>query len=220
MTRFFITATGTDIGKSFITAALTLSARRLGHSVAALKPLVSGFDPNDWATSDPGVLLAAQGLPATDLDRIAPFRFTAPLSPDMAASREGRSVDVAGLLQFSRQAMQGPEEIILIEGVGGVMVPLDATHTVLDWIKALDIASLLVAGSYLGTISHTLTALRVMEAAGCPVRSVIISESVDSPVPPAETAETIRRFAPDTPIVIVRRHQMAENVTELDTLLA
>jgi len=220
MTRFFITATGTDIGKSFITAALIRSARRLGHSVAAFKPLVSGFDPNDWANSDPGVLLAAQGRPSTDLDRIAPFRFAAPLSPDMAASREGRSVDVAGLIQFSRQALQGPEEIVLIEGVGGVMVPLDATQTVLDWIKALEIPSLLVAGSYLGTISHTLTALRVMAAAGCPVRAVIISESVESPVHPEETAETIRRFAPDTPILIVPRHRTAEDVTELDALLA
>jgi dethiobiotin synthetase len=220
MTRFFVTATGTDIGKSFITAALVRSARRLGHSVAAFKPLVSGFDPNDWANSDPGVLLAAQGLPPTELDRLAPFRFTAPLSPDMAAAREGRSVDVAGLIQFSRQALQGPEEIVLIEGVGGVMVPLDATHTVLDWIKALEIPSLLVAGSYLGTISHTLTALTVMDAAGCPVRAVIISESVESPVPLEETAETIQRFAPDTPILIVRRHQTAEDVAELDALLA
>jgi dethiobiotin synthetase len=220
MTRFFVTATGTDIGKSFITAALVLSARRLGHSVAALKPLVSGFDPADWAASDPGVLLAAQGLPPTELDRIAPFRFAAPLSPDMAASREGRSVDVAALIEFSHQALRGPEDIVLIEGVGGVMVPLDATHTVLDWIKALEIPSLLVAGSYLGTISHTLTSLRVTEAAGCPVRAVIISESVESPVPPEETAETIRRFVPDTPIVIVPRHRAAEDVKELDLLLS
>lgn len=219
MTRLFVTATGTDIGKSFVTASLAATVRRQGKSVLALKPVASGFDPDDWADSDPGVLLRAQGLGAESLDRVAPFRFRAPLSPDMAAAREGRALDFDAVTRFCRTAIDGPDEAVLVEGVGGVMVPLDDRHTVLDWIAALKIPALLVAGSYLGTISHTLTALVALAGRDCPVRAVVISESAVSPVPPEETAAAIRRFAPGMEIVIVGRHAVWEDVTNLAPLL-
>jgi dethiobiotin synthetase len=87
----FVSGTGTDIGKTFVTAALIHELRRRGRAVDALKPVVSGFDPAQLAASDPGVFLAALGRAPTAaaLDRIAPWRYSAPLSPDMAARREG-----------------------------------------------------------------------------------------------------------------------------------
>src|SRR6202012_761398 len=114
--------------------------------------------------SDPAELLAALDCPATliEIERIAPWRFGAPLSPDLAAQREGRVVDFNALVGFSRAAITGARGVMLIEGVGGVMVPLDDRHTVLDWMTVLRIPVLLVAGSYLGTLSHTLTALHVL----------------------------------------------------------
>lgn len=217
MTRLFVTATGTGVGKTFVTAALAAAARRAGCSVRALKPLVSGFDPADWSKSDPAILLAAQGLPPAALDRVAPWRFVAPLSPDMAAARECRLIELGALVQFCRAALAGPEEVVLIEGVGGVMVPLDEGHTVLDWIRALDIPVLLVAGSYLGTISHTLTALHAL--AGSAVRAVVIDETPSSTVPLDETARTIERFAAGVPVLTLRAPPAADDLARLAGLI-
>ena len=163
MTAIFVTATGTDIGKTFVTAGLIRHFRAAGRAVEAIKPVVSGFDPAALQTSDPGVLLAALGRPVTieEIDRISPWRFAAPLSPDLAAAREGRAIGFDALLDFSRRPAKAGS-ILFIEGVGGIMVPLDDKHTVLDWMTALRIPLLLVVGSYLGTISHTLTALHVL----------------------------------------------------------
>src|SRR5215217_5058199 len=96
MSAFFVTATGTAVGKTFVTAGLIRQLRRAGRTVKALKPVVSGFDSSFSADSDPGVLLTALGgsVSLADIERIAPWRFSAPLSPDMAAQREGRSLDL------------------------------------------------------------------------------------------------------------------------------
>ena len=94
MAAVFVTGTGTDVGKTFVTAALIRHLRATGRSVDALKPVVSGFDATQIEASDPGVLLAALGRAATpdELDRISPWRFAAPLSPDLAAQAEGRAL--------------------------------------------------------------------------------------------------------------------------------
>jgi dethiobiotin synthetase len=85
------------------------------------------------------------------------------------------------------------------------MVPLTEGETVLDWIAALGTPSLLVAGSYLGTISHTLTAAEALRQRRLPIAGIVISESEASPVPPEETRATLRRFLPGTAIAIVPR---------------
>ena len=163
MTAIFITATGTDVGKTFVAASLIGHFRQMGRLVEAIKPVVSGFDPAQAATSDPGVLLKALGLPVTaqQIERISPWRFRAALSPDLAARREGRSIDVDNVIAFCQSAIERRQDMLLIEGVGGVMVPLDEHRTILDVMMALRLPLILVTGSYLGTISHTLTALEL-----------------------------------------------------------
>jgi len=105
---------------------------------------------------------------------------------------------------FSRQGATGAGRV-LIEGVGGVMVPLDERHTVLDWMSALRLPLLLVTGSYLGTISHTLTALRVLAQCNLEIAAVAVSESVTPGAPLDETVATIARFADAIEVVGVPR---------------
>ncbi len=195
MSALFITATGTDVGKTFVTAGLIRALRSAGRQVDALKPVVSGFEMPAAAASDPGVLLAALGRSATpqELDRISPWRFKAPLSPDMAARLDGRCVDFEALVTLCRDRIAAADAL-LIEGVGGIMAPLDETHTVLDWMVALKLPVLLVAGSYLGTISHTLSALYVLERRGLRVAAVAVSETAGSTVGLNDTAAAIARF--------------------------
>jgi dethiobiotin synthetase len=197
VTTIFITATGTDVGKTFIAASLIRHFRRMGRLVDAIKPVVSGFDPAQAAASDPGVLLDALGLPVTaaEIDRISPWRFRAALSPDLAAQREARRIDVDTVVTFCKTAIDQRRDILLIEGVGGIMVPLDGDRTILDVMLALQRPLILVAGSYLGTISHTLTALDALYRRDLKILAVIVSETPGSTVPLDDTVAAIARFA-------------------------
>jgi dethiobiotin synthetase len=214
MSAFFVTATGTDIGKTFVTAGLIRLLRENGRSVSALKPVASGFALADAAASDPGMLLDALGEPVSleALDRIAPWRFAAALSPDMAAAREGRTVDFDALVEFCRGAIARGPGPLFIEGVGGVMVPLDARHTVLDWMAALELPLVLVAGSYLGTISHTLTALEVVVRKGLRPAALVVNDSGDDAVPITETVAVLARFAGAVPIVALPRAKNGSDI--------
>jgi dethiobiotin synthetase len=173
--------------------------------VELLKPVLTGYPSSDsQEVADCDVLLQASGLAITDSarDRMSPWRYRQPLSPDMAAAQQGESVPFERLCEFC--AANETDGIRIIEGIGGVMVPLDPQHTVLDWISALHIPAILVAGSYLGTLSHTLTAVASLEHREIPLLGIVVSESVDNPVELATTCATLKNFC-SAPIVAIPR---------------
>jgi dethiobiotin synthetase len=192
----FVTSTGTEIGKTFVAAGLIRHLRSAGRAVDAIKPVVSGFDPDAATGSDPDLLLRALGRAVSpeEIARISPWRFAPAVAPDLAAKREGRAIDFRALVTFCQNATSD-SELLLIEGVGGVMVPLDDRHTVIDWISALRVPVILVAGSYLGTISHTLTALHVLAQRNLTTLAIVVKETPGSTVPLEDTLESIRTFA-------------------------
>ena len=217
MTTVFVTSSGTGIGKTLVCCRL-LEALPQGLRVRAIKPVATGFGPA-IAESDTGRILRARGLPL-DQDTIAatsPWRFREPLSADMAAAREGRAIDFDELVRFSR-APAGID-LNLVEGIGGVMAPLDGSHTVLDWIAALEALTLLVVGSYLGALSHSLAAHAALMARGVPIAAIVISQSAEEPVPTAETAASLGRFVGATPVLTLPRDEKA-NAAELAALVS
>lgn len=213
MTAIFITATGTEVGKTFVAASLIGQFRQMGRVVEVIKPVVSGFDPTQAASSDPAVLIKALGVAVTPqaIEQISPWRFRAPLSPDLAARREGQSIDVDEVIAFCQSAIDQRQDVLLIEGVGGVMVPLDDQRTILDVMMALRLPVILVTGSYLGTISHTLTALDSLYRRDLNVMAIIVSETPGSAVPLNDTVAAISRFA-DPVIGLPRRHPQDRNL--------
>ncbi|MBT9461479.1 MAG: dethiobiotin synthase [Rugosibacter sp.] len=233
MGAYFITGTGTDIGKTWLTCALLRHWRDAGREVQAFKPVLSGFDMATVEASDAGKILAALGrkIDVAALDEIAPWRFVTPLSPDMAAAREGRRVDFEALVGFTRRCLppkgnprhaeHASVEFLptLVEGVGGVMVPLDAEHTVRDWIAASDLPCVLVAGSYLGSLSHTLTALEALQKVGAGVTAIVVNESPESPVSLAETMVTLRHHVGGVKLVSISRAMPQSGVAALAFLL-
>jgi len=197
VSAIFVTASGADVGKTFVTAGLIRLLRDQGAMVDAIKPVLTGYDPSVVETSDPAVLLKALGRPvsAEEIERMSPWRFRAPLSPDIAAAREDRSLDFSALSAFTQRAVDGSRGVLFIEGIGGIMAPLDAHRTVLDWMTTLRVPVLLVVGSYLGTISHTLTALHVLAQRKREIAAIVVSESERSHVPLDDTVDSIRHFA-------------------------
>lgn len=218
----FLVGAGTEIGKTYVTAALTRRLRVSGRAVRTLKPLASGVPPLDdpsFGESDTARLLAAQGLPVTPetVAACSPWRFAAPLSPDLAAAREGRSLAFNDLVGWCRAQITAlpPDTTLLIEGVGGLMSPVTADATGLDWLKALGMPALLVSGSYLGAISHALTAIEVLRAHGVPLLGTVICESAEAPTPPGTVAAAIARHGATASHIVTRDGACPEALARL-----
>lgn len=192
---FFITASGTGIGKTLVSASLAYQLRQAGISVSALKPVISGYQYDD-ANNDVALLLESQRLAVNipNVEAIAPWRFAEPLSPSVAAQREGSEIDMAELVAFCTLARVS--DITLIEGAGGVMAPLTDTHTMRDWIAALHSPAILVVGTYLGALSHGLSAAEALHARGIPIQAVVVSESEHPAMSVEETARPLRSLVP------------------------
>lgn len=216
----FVAGAGTEIGKTYVTAALTRRLRAQGRPVRTLKPLASGVPPLSdpaFAESDTARLLDAQGLAIEDetVEACSPWRFSAPLAPDQAAALEGRALDLSDLVGWCRAQVARTEETLIIEGVGGLMSPVTDRATGLDWLKALDVPALLVSGSYLGAISHALTACETLRLHGVPLLAIAVSESEGAPAPLATVAASIARHA-GVPVFGLRRGEAcAEALAEL-----
>lgn len=204
MSALFVTATGTDIGKTFVSACLL----RHVQGLRAFKPVVSGFEINAPQGSDPAILLEAMGEAVTreNLQRISPLQFRAALAPTMAARLENQRITLDQLTELCRGEM-AKHERLLIEGAGGLMSPIAEGATCLDLMRALDLPCLLVCGTYLSAISHTLTALETLRAHGLTVKAVALNESAGSTVGLQETAQELAQFAPALPLVLLRREE-------------
>jgi dethiobiotin synthetase len=200
---FYITSTGTDIGKTFVTSALIHQLRKSDRPVHAIKPVITGFDPVAPEHSDSAEILTALEIPLAmeAYDQVSPWRFFAPLSPHIAAEREGKTLSLKGLVTWCRTQIDA-HEFTLIEGAGGVMAPLNADATMRDWMAALNIPVILVVGSYLGTFSHTLTAIEALQARGITPHAIVISASTHNPMPLEDTVAGLRQFAPDVRHII------------------
>lgn len=197
MRPIFVTGTGTDVGKTHILCAMLEAHRKTGGRARVMKPVISGFDPADLNATDTIRLMRANGdeLTGEGVQAVSPFRFRAPLSPDMAAHRENRDLTIETVVNWCLDRIDRSMPTI-VEGAGGVMSPLAVDGLNLDLIRELDARPILVTGAYLGAISHTLTALRVLDRT-CPV---IVNDYNASPVPAVDTARSIQRFAPRTDV--------------------
>lgn len=206
MTSLFISGSGTGVGKTYVTTILLNEIRQAGMQCTAVKPVISGFEEENPAESDTALIIEALGrtVSQNSIVNVSPWRFREPISPDMAAAREERSLSVKEIATFCRDSSR-PDSIHLIEGVGGVMVPLTDTQTVLDLMVEIGAPVLLVAGSYLGTLSHTFTALKTVEGRRLTVAGIVVSESLENPVSLSETVAAISRFVGDIPVIALPR---------------
>ncbi len=204
MGAYFITGTGTDIGKTHIVSLLIKQAQMRHKQIHAVKPVISGFDQNNPQKSDTGIILTSLGrkINKTEINQLSPFRYQKPLSPDHASLYENSEIIFEHLVAFCKhQLLEHKDKNLLIEGVGGVMVPLNQNKTTLDWIKACNIPAILVCGSYLGALSHSLTAYHTLKQYEIPIRMMIINESRSQNVGLDQTRNSLSNFILDIPII-------------------
>ncbi len=196
VTAIFITATGPDVGKTLVVGSLIRHLQQIGHTVDVIKPIVCGYEPAQAAASELATLISAVGLPFSSetVEQMSPWRFRAALPPDLAARYEDRRIDVDAVIAYCEGAIEDRRGVLLIDGVGGVMTPLDPERTILDVMMALRLPLILVTGSDPGALSHTLTALNSLFRRDMSLLATIVSETPGSKVPLDEVVASIARF--------------------------
>lgn len=198
MAGIFITSSGTEIGKTFISCALLQALKARGQACHALKPVISGMQDVALTETDSGRLLQALGKEPSkaSINAISPWQFLAPLTPSAAARAEGKTVPFHDVVEFCKEEIEAhAPNVTFIEAAGGIMAPLTETHTMRDWLLALNIPALLVVGNYLGTLSHTLTALESMRALQRPI-AVAVSDQGAGGVRLEDTVAALKKFVP------------------------
>jgi len=169
-----VTGTDTGVGKTLVTAAIAAGLAADGHPVDVAKPIETGCrsGPDGLEPGDALTLRAACGS-AASLDAVCPYRFPDPLAPSIAAARAGAVIDVDRLATLL--GTRGASSLLLVEGAGGLLVPITPRYTFADLASALAAPVLLVVGSRLGAINHTLLTMEVLRSRGLAIRGYVIN---------------------------------------------
>jgi dethiobiotin synthetase len=181
----FVTGTGTGVGKTIVSAALLAAMRAAGEPVRAYKPVVTGLaEPSGLWPPDHELLALASGMTP---EEVAPLRYAPPVSPHLAAALAGHSIDTTAVVASARTQSQGEraraqsQGTLVVEGVGGLLVPLTEGFGVRDLAVELGLPLLIVASPGLGTINHTLLTLEAARSAALDVRAVVLTPWPEEP---------------------------------------
>lgn len=168
---FFITGTDTGIGKTYVACQLIRQYVAQGYRVVGMKPVAAGCEWVDgqWVNEDAHLLTEASNVKAP-LDLVNPYCFQAPIAPHIAAQQENVDIQLEVIVQAYQQLAE-LADIVVVEGAGGLLVPLNDEITMAELVVALNIPVVLVVGMRLGCINHALLSLAVMQARGLPIQA-------------------------------------------------
>ena len=159
---YFVTGTDTGVGKTIISCALLHAFAAQGKKAVGMKPVVAGSENGRW--HDVEQLIAASNIRAAR-EHINPYAFDPPVSPHIAAQQASVEIDLT-VIQRAYQALSNQADIVIVEGAGGFLVPLNAQQTGADLARALNLPVILVVGMRLGCLNHALLTAQAIRAAG------------------------------------------------------
>ncbi len=200
-TGLFITGTDTGVGKTHVTAALLAELRRRGLRAAAFKPIACGAGGRHDAEIYAAIMNREQPL-----DVINPIHLQRPLAPSVAARLEHKRIDLRRIRECYRQ-LASAYSIVLVEGAGGLLVPIRDDYFVADLARSLKLPLLVVARLGLGTINHSLLTVRQARGTGLTVRGIVLNDTLGGKR--GQAARTNIKTVPelcDTPLLGVMPH--------------
>lgn len=217
--RLGVTGTDTGIGKTVVTCALAARARQRGLRVAAMKPVESGVDERPVSVTGPSSdaerLRAACGN-VDDLSLVRPYLLAEPLAPMIAAQRAGVQIDV-GVLDRARAALEHERDLLLVEGAGGLLVPITGDVSYGDLFARWHCDVVVVAGNRLGVLNHVLLTVRAAEATGLAIAAIVLTSlnDHDATVAEATNFDALRDLLPNHRLL---RFPWVDRVDDLDAL--
>lgn len=209
----FITGTDTGVGKTLVAGGIAFVLRELGLKVGVLKPIASGCrHAREGLVSDDAAFLAMCAETDYPLSILTPVTYTTPAAPITCADMEKRPIDYEAIAAAYRYLCESCD-VVIVEGIGGVMVPIDEDHTVLDLAAEFKLPTVIVARPNLGTINHSLLTIQAVRKAGLPLAGLVISGYN------ADTADIAEETSPDvicnfsnTPLLAVVPYDEHSNV--------
>lgn len=202
MQGYFITGTDTGVGKTVVTACLTALFKSRGEDIGVMKPIETGVDSecSTSANSDAKFLMEVAGVQDA-LEDVCPYRLKFPASPYQAAKMEGRELKPEKLLEKFR-TLQSKHSMMLVEGIGGLMVPITQRYNVADLALQINLPLIIVSRVKVGTLNHTLLTINAARQHGLKVAGVILNPSKEGELDAIETEQgkLIEEFS-DTPIL-------------------
>jgi len=174
MKPLFITATDTDIGKTFVSSGLAYALKKLDIDVGIMKPFACG-DKQKTGFSSSDLTMLTNAAMVNDAENIInPFFFPVPASPYTAAKNLGVKIDVQYVLECFRK-LNDIHDVVLIEGIGGIMTPILKDYAIIDLIKDLNANAVIVTSSKIGTVNHTILTHNICKNMNIPVKGLIIN---------------------------------------------
>ena len=189
MHSFFITGTDTGVGKTYITAQLCNMFRQAGLDVGVMKPVSSG------GRQDARYLLKQTGL-KDPLDLVNPIHFKTPVAPTLAAKLADKRINIRRIFSAYKKLKALHKDGIIIEGVGGVLVPLNQGYLVADLIKEFRIPAIIITRPSLGTVNHTLLTIEALKSRKIPISGFIVNYGLPGNRPKTRLDKLTARFSP------------------------
>jgi len=201
--NIFITSTGTNIGKTYCTVEILKEMLNRKVLFNAYKPILSGFDIYNIKDSDSYKILKTHNKKPEidDIKEISPWLFEKPIAPSIAAKKENKSLKYNDVLEWCMKKSDN-NIINIFEGAGGLLVPIEKIKTLLDLMKDLNSKVVLVVGNYLGSISHTLSAIQNLEHANLQIINIIINENINNDDIDIKDTESLLRSSINKKIII------------------
>lgn len=200
---YLVLGIGTDVGKSFFVENICKNLGNESQKVMAIKPISSGFKDDD-KNSDSARILTALGknISKENLDEISPWRFEKAVSPHFAAKNLNQEINFESVKKFCFDKISKAKEsdsFLFIEAAGGIMTPINFGKTFLDLACELQVPVLLITTNYLGAISHTLSAIKVLESEKIIIEKVVLNEFGDFDL---SIFETLKNFTKNEVVLI------------------
>ena len=214
----FITATGTGVGKTWLATALASACVQRGKRVAAIKPLETGVDPE--ALDALALARACGDESLANADGL--YRAKEPLAPYAIEKRGGPSVGSLRALAKRVRELGGDADYSIVEGVGGVLVPLNREQTVADFAALLDLQTVLVARNELGVLSYTLSAVEALRKRKISLRAIVLNHvdrSFKEDLSRSSNADVLADYIPRIPILRAPRVQSPADLIDTASLL-
>jgi dethiobiotin synthetase len=188
MMSYFVTGTDTDAGKTHVSRALLLAAKRQSLSCAGYKPIESGCPTAGSPGNDAIALSIAAGT-----EPITTYTFAPPIAPHIAARRAKQEIAVGRIVATTRR-LQGETDFLLVEGAGGFLVPLSSTASMADLAKELQLPLLIVTADRLGAINHALLSIEAAKTRNLEIAALVLTEVYKGAGDGLENRQSIAQF--------------------------
>jgi len=212
MKPLFITATDTDIGKTYVCAGLAHSLKKLDIDVGIMKPFACGVKQKTGFSSNDLTILSKAAMVNDAEELLNPFFFPIPASPYTAAKNFGVKIDINYLMKCFRK-LDKIHDVMLVEGIGGIMTPILKDYAIIDLIKDLEANTIIVTSSKIGTINHTIMTCNMCKNMKIPVKGLIIN-NFDSTGYPMSDLERDLSALTDLPVLCSLPHMQKFNLND------